>query len=166
MNTWRALLNRLRHLVRQERFDRSLNGELQFHIESRIEELEQQGYARTDARARAVKEFGSRARIMEDARMGTLASQVLQSEIETLRLKNWSEVSALEESAEFAVDTTLDSASFHRFTCTRTVRPVFTEMRLITVSVDWQSTSGQAKRRSFYSLVGKGGLNDYFYRKI
>jgi putative ABC transport system permease protein len=68
LNTWRAVLNRLRHLVRQERFDRSLNGELQFHIESRIEELEQQGYARTDARARAVQEFGSRARIMEDTR--------------------------------------------------------------------------------------------------
>ena len=104
-------------------------------------------------------------RILEDARMGTLASQVLQSEMETLRLKNWAEIDALAESSPFTVDTTLASAAFNRFTCTRTVQPAFTEMKLVTLTVDWTSTSGQPKRCRYYTLISKGGLNDYFYRK-
>src|SRR6187455_2291087 len=68
MSTWRTLLHRLRYLPRQRRFDRQLEAELQFHIESRADELEQQGYARADARARANAEFGSRTRITEDTR--------------------------------------------------------------------------------------------------
>ena len=46
MSAWRTLLHRLGYLPRQRRFDRQLEAELQFHIESRADELEQQGYAR------------------------------------------------------------------------------------------------------------------------
>ena len=54
MSAWRTLLHRLGYLPRQRRFDRQLEAELQFHIESRADELEQQGYGRADARARAI----------------------------------------------------------------------------------------------------------------
>ena len=49
MSAWRTLLHRLGYLPRQRRFDRQLEAELQFHIESRADELEQEGYARADA---------------------------------------------------------------------------------------------------------------------
>jgi len=68
MSAWRTLLHRLGYLPRQRRFDRQLEAELQFHIESRADELEQEGYARADARARAIVEFGPRTRIAEDTR--------------------------------------------------------------------------------------------------
>jgi hypothetical protein len=65
------------------------------------------------------------------------------------------------------VDTTLASAAFNRFTCTRSVQAAsFTDVKLVTLTVDWTSTSGQAKRLRYYTLIGKGGLNDYFYRKV
>ncbi len=68
MNTWRTVLHRLGYLSRKGRFDRQLDEELQFHVESRVDELEQQGYPRPEARARAVAEFGSRTRVAEDTR--------------------------------------------------------------------------------------------------
>jgi putative ABC transport system permease protein len=68
MSAWRTLLHRLRYIRRPRRFDRQLSDEVQFHIETHADELEQQGYRRADARARAVAEFGSRARVMEDSR--------------------------------------------------------------------------------------------------
>ena len=68
MSAWRTLLHRLRYIRRPQRFDRQLSDEVQFHIETRADQLEQQGYRREDARARAVDEFGSPARVMEDSR--------------------------------------------------------------------------------------------------
>jgi putative ABC transport system permease protein len=68
MSAWRTLLHRLGYLPRQRRFDRQLDEELQFHIDSRADELEQQGYVRDEARTRAAAEFGSRSRVVEDTR--------------------------------------------------------------------------------------------------
>ncbi|HET9359818.1 MAG TPA: ABC transporter permease [Vicinamibacterales bacterium] len=68
MNTWRTFLHRLGYLPRKGRFDRQLDEELQFHVESRVDELEQQGYPRPEARLRAVAEFGSRTRVAEESR--------------------------------------------------------------------------------------------------
>jgi prepilin-type N-terminal cleavage/methylation domain-containing protein len=106
-------------------------------------------------------------RVMEDARMTTLASQVLQSEMETLRLKNFTEISELpvNDPTTFTIDSTLDTASFNRFTCTRTVTGTG-NMREITLRVDWTTTSGLNRSRQYYTYFGKGGLSDYFYRKI
>ena len=49
MSAWRTLLHRLRYIRRPRRFDRQLSDEVQFHIETRADELEQQGYRRPDA---------------------------------------------------------------------------------------------------------------------
>jgi putative ABC transport system permease protein len=68
MSAWRGIVRRIGYLRRPRRFDEQLRDELQFHIESRIDELEQQGHTRADASARALAEFGSRARMMEDSR--------------------------------------------------------------------------------------------------
>jgi hypothetical protein len=106
-------------------------------------------------------------RVMEDARMGTLASQVLQSEMETLRLKNFNEVKDLPSPATFTVDSSLQAASFNRFTCTRTVGAGPNSlMRAVTLRVEWRSTAGQIRVREYFTYFGKGGLSDYFYRKI
>src|SRR5687768_4623785 len=68
MTVWRTVLHRLGYLRRRRRFERQLAEELHFHIESRADELERQGYGRPEARARAAGEFGSRTRVMEDTR--------------------------------------------------------------------------------------------------
>jgi putative ABC transport system permease protein len=68
VSAWRTLLHRIGYLSRPRRFDRQLDAELRFHIDSRADELERQGYIRSAAESRAVAEFGSRTRVAEDAR--------------------------------------------------------------------------------------------------
>jgi predicted permease len=65
---WRELARRLAFLKRQFRFERELDAEIQFHIETRAEELVATGKTRSDALAQARREFGSSARVREDAR--------------------------------------------------------------------------------------------------
>src|SRR5450432_4274164 len=66
MNRWKEAIRRLMYLTRRSRFHQELNDELQFHIESRADELVETGMARPAALAQATREFGSRARVSED----------------------------------------------------------------------------------------------------
>src|SRR5580693_3791097 len=62
----RELYLRLRWLAGQSRFQAELADEMQFHIESRTDELESHGVPRTEALLRARREFGSRLKTAED----------------------------------------------------------------------------------------------------
>ena len=105
-------------------------------------------------------------RMVEDARYNTLASQVLQSEIETLRLKNWSEVTALSASENFTINSDFSDAGFNGLTGTRTISSPRSDTRRITVSLSWKTSNQMTHSRSYVTYMSKNGLNDYFYRKI
>ena len=62
------LLRRIAYLGRRSRFDAELDAEIQFHLESRIDELERSGMSRPAALAQARRELGSGARLGEEAR--------------------------------------------------------------------------------------------------
>ena len=62
----RQLYLRLRWLGGQSRFQSELADEMQFHIETRAEELERSGVLPAEALARARREFGSRLKAAED----------------------------------------------------------------------------------------------------
>src|SRR5580700_1227080 len=62
----RELYLRLRWRAGQSRFRAELADEIQFHIESRADELESNGVPRSEALARARGEFGSRLKAAED----------------------------------------------------------------------------------------------------
>ena len=66
MASLRELYLRLRWLACQSRFHSELADEMQFHIESRAEELERRGVSRAEALAQARREFGSRLKAAED----------------------------------------------------------------------------------------------------
>src|SRR5581483_6607858 len=68
MNWWEELKRRAGYLVHREGFDRELDDEIRFHLESRVEELMRDGLSQGDARARARREFGPQARAQEDTR--------------------------------------------------------------------------------------------------
>jgi predicted permease len=65
---WTELKERLSYLFRRGRFDRELEAELEFHLESRADELEAGGMTRKAAMAQARREFGSAARMQEETR--------------------------------------------------------------------------------------------------
>lgn len=62
------LLNRLSYLWRRSQFDRELDQEIEFHIETRADELEAGGLVRAEALAQARREFGSGRRAKEETR--------------------------------------------------------------------------------------------------
>ena len=59
---------RLAYLLRREHFNRDLEQEMLFHLETRAEELEKTGLSRAEALARARREFGPTVQLREDSR--------------------------------------------------------------------------------------------------
>jgi putative ABC transport system permease protein len=66
MQLLRELWRKLCWLAGRSRFQAELADEMQFHLESRAEELEQSGISRPEALAIARREFGSRLKVAED----------------------------------------------------------------------------------------------------
>ncbi len=117
------------------------------------------------------------------ARGTTLASQIIQSEMERVRMLSWTTVTALST----ATDTTapfptgspagiemFDGATYFssnpaiagKYTITRTVEPDSTrptEVMNLTVQVSWLGYDNRAHIRSFRSMYAKNGLYDYYY---
>ena len=68
MGFFAETIRRAGYLLRLLRFDKGSDQEVQFHIESRAEELEQSGIPRKEALAQAKREFGSDLRMREHTR--------------------------------------------------------------------------------------------------
>jgi predicted permease len=68
MSLKNEFVSRISYLLRRRQFDRELDAEVQFHIETRADELEWSGLARERALMQARREFGSGARACEETR--------------------------------------------------------------------------------------------------
>ena len=105
---------------------------------------------------------------LDVARNITLASQVLQSEMERIRLMDWADIASLSSSATVDLSTvfTSDSNIASRFTLTRSVTDVsgkVGEMKAILLSVSWTAIDGRELTRTFQTIYAKDGLYDYYY---
>jgi Tfp pilus assembly protein PilV len=98
----------------------------------------------------------------DTARNLSLATQLMQTEMEQLRLKSWSQLGALQSAGPAAV--TLDNAAgaaAARFTCTRTITDVRTDLKEITLTAEWRGYDGRPHTARLITRYGKNGLNDY-----
>lgn len=106
-------------------------------------------------------------RHLDLARGTTLAAQILQSEIERLRMMGWSSITALPAEATVPLSNAFssDATIAQGFTLTRRVDSdaLRTDVRLITVTVTWKTTDGLAHSRSFRATYAMNGLYDYFF---
>ena len=118
--------------------------------------------------ATSIVALQSGLKFIDVSRDTTLASQILQSEIERIRMMSWTSVAALPASAEVSLSDmfSTSTALARRFTVTRTVEADSSrsgDVRLITLSVSWRSVDGRSQTRSFQAKYIKNGLYDYFY---
>lgn len=110
------------------------------------------------------------------ARDSTLAAQIMQSEIERLRLLPWNNASTVavdsicelpaSETVSLATMFTTTAAIAAKYTVTRTVTSDATrpdDVRYITITVNWRSVDGRQQSRSFRTMYAKNGLYDYYY---
>lgn len=107
-------------------------------------------------------------RQLDLARGTTIAAQIIQSELERLRMMSYSDISALPASQTFDGATYFSSSSeiANKYTITRTVANNAThgsDMKDITVSVTWTTSDGRSHTRSFTALYARNGLYDYYY---
>ena len=103
---------------------------------------------------------------LDSARNISVAGQILQSEIEKTRMHDWSTVSAYGSGpTAMSLDSAFTSQKQigNRFSVTRTVSTVKTDMLKITYTASWNSFDGRQLTRSLTSFYAKDGLYDYFY---
>lgn len=92
------------------------------------------------------------------------ASQIMQSEIERLRLRNWTQLQAIQDSGDNTVPTTgLASAANANISCTRQIRDLRDGLKEITVETRWGGSDGRAHSARLVTRYARSGLNDYFY---
>lgn len=104
--------------------------------------------------------------MVEMSRDHTLASQFLQAEIETLRLKNWTDLSALPAEETFLIHSDFGEDVNRRYVCTRIVENVRVgaDVKRVVVRADWKTLNGVARELAYETRISKNGINDYYYR--
>lgn len=103
---------------------------------------------------------------LQNARDLNIASQMLQSEMEKLRLADWTTVNAFAVSATtVTLDTAFTSNPFvgSRFGLSRTVADPKIDTRIITLRVQWQGADNRPLSRNLSMRYSRNGLYDYFY---
>lgn len=108
---------------------------------------------------------------VDTARSMTLAGQIMQSEIERIRLKDWSTIqgystaeTALPIDSSFSGNGYVANLIAHRgLTLTRTVSDPETDLRQIIMRVTWRNIDGRTMSRSYMTYYGRYGIYDYFY---
>lgn len=96
------------------------------------------------------------------ARQLDAASQLMQTELERLRLLNWRQLEELQVSGRTEVDPPNDGA-FARFSCERQIQDLREGMKEITLVASWGGLDGRAHSARLVTRYSRSGLNDYFY---
>lgn len=122
-------------------------------------------------------------RQIDTARSMTLAGQIVQSEIEILRLQNWAQIVSLQTAqSSLTTPTKIDPATTitsgssttldtrlatiaSRFVCTRLIEDISgrSNIKRITLQVAWEGIDGHVHNLSFQTRYARNGLSDYFY---
>lgn len=103
-------------------------------------------------------------RAVDTARNFTYASQVMQSELERLRLKSWAQLEALQGASDQGVAVTgVRGAASATFSCQRSIKDLKPDMKEITLVSTWQGIDGRAHSVRYLTRYAKTGLYDYFY---
>jgi len=108
---------------------------------------------------------------IDSARYTTLAGQILQSQMEKIRLLNWSQltdpVNGPAASPTFTPDVATSSAQLSHFSCTQSITdapsPFTGTMKDITLTATWTGTDGRRKSLSYTTRYGQNGISDFFY---
>ena len=105
--------------------------------------------------------------MINDSREEIRASQIIQSEMERLRTKNWIQLndrssgSTFEPSGEFA-QTYATKYNAYRYL----IKLGTGDQLLVAIRVEWKNSKGQTSIRWFNTVFTQNGLNDYYYRKV
>jgi prepilin-type N-terminal cleavage/methylation domain-containing protein len=96
---------------------------------------------------------------MDTARNLTASSQLMQEEMERLRLYSWAQLASLQASGDTQVTPAAGAPPGYR--CTRTIADVRTGLKEITITATWNGYDGRPHTAKLISRYGQNGLSDY-----
>ena len=102
--------------------------------------------------------------MLDTSRKQTLAGQIIQNEIERVRLLKWSEVSSLTPSPTTVTLAGVFIAQDKSFSCERTVADVKNDLRKLTFTVTWKCNTHRVHTRTGETYIGKNGLSVTYQR--
>jgi type II secretory pathway pseudopilin PulG len=112
-------------------------------------------------------------RSIDNARYTTLAGQILQSQMEKLRLLTWTQLTDPTNGPSVHSNFTPDvsaavSAQLSHFTsCTQTITdapaPFTGTMKDIALTATWIGTDGRQQSLTYMTRYGQNGISDFFY---
>jgi Tfp pilus assembly protein PilV len=91
-----------------------------------------------------------------------VASQVMQSEIERLRLRSWTQIQAIQDSGDHTVAVN-ELPAGSNLSCTRRIADVRDGLKEITIETTWGGGTGRVHTARLVTRYARSGLNDYFY---
>lgn len=108
---------------------------------------------------------------IDTARNMTLAGQIMQSEIERARLRDWDTISGYSTTeTAIPIDSSFSSNSYvanlianRGLALTRTASDPETDLRQITMRATWRNIDGRSMTRSYTTYYARYGMYDYFY---
>ncbi len=104
-------------------------------------------------------------RMLSAARDLNVATQLLQNEVEHMRLADWTTVSGYAASATLTPDAafTSDTQIRNRFTLTRTTSAVNSTLIELVYTVRWTSADNRTMARSIRTRYAQYGLATWYY---
>jgi hypothetical protein len=112
---------------------------------------------------------------LDSARKLTLAGQIMQCELEKMRMVTWTTINAYPATldpmpieAAFLTNPAVSATFSLRRDVAVIVAPTATErgMSQITFTLSWKSYDGRPLSRSYTSYYGEKGLYDYYYNSF
>jgi type II secretory pathway pseudopilin PulG len=123
--------------------------------------------------------LGYGLRMIDSARYTTLAGQILQSQMEKLRLLNWTQLTNTTVTSPqtiplgakyyttFTADPGLISSTqvSNFYLCTQSIvpDPNYANMMDITLRAYWKGSDGMNRSRTYFTTYAKNGTSDFFY---
>jgi Tfp pilus assembly protein PilV len=106
-------------------------------------------------------QYGFRA--IDTARGITVSSQILQSEIENIRLMAWNDISLLSPEKDLVYPPGSAESELTKlgFKITRYVTTVDDDLKEITITAEWTGVDGKPHMRKTTTRYCRNGLNDF-----
>ncbi len=105
---------------------------------------------------------------IDTARNFVIAGQIIQSEIEKMRVSPWTTTATVTgivdytDDANVTIDDVFGTNISGRFTVARTMADPKADLRKITLTVSWTSYDGRRLSRSYDTYYARLGLYDFF----
>lgn len=105
-------------------------------------------------------------RMVEDAREEVRASQIAQSGLEAMRSKSWEDLSEMPYASILPISGNFIRKFSNDYFSLCIVENLSPTQKRVSVYVRWKNRRGEYSYQLFSTLFSKGGLNDYYYRKV